>query len=109
MNKEATVKDIMAAAAPLAGLDPTSERFVAGNLAGGALHAAFLPETLKVWCGGASLVMAACLGRTLLCSLFEGLCQAQHALLYALLLAYAAYGPGEQDRAPGAVARAKAQ
>lgn len=41
----------MAAAAPLAGLDPTSERFVAGNLAGGALHVAFLTETFKVWCG----------------------------------------------------------
>jgi hypothetical protein len=48
VHKEATVKDIMEAVAPLAGLDPAGERFVAGNLRDGALHVAFLPDTFKV-------------------------------------------------------------
>ena len=48
MDKEATVKDIMAAAAPLAGLDPASEHFVAGNLRDGALHISFLQDSFKV-------------------------------------------------------------
>ncbi|KAI7843193.1 hypothetical protein COHA_003176 [Chlorella ohadii] len=48
VDKEASLKDIMAAAAPLAGLDPDSERFVAGNLRDGALHVAFLQDSFKV-------------------------------------------------------------
>lgn len=42
VSKDATLKDIKKAAAPLAGLDAASECFVAANLSAGALNAAFL-------------------------------------------------------------------
>lgn len=60
MDKEASIKDIMAAAAPVAGLNPASECFVAGNLAEGALHVTFLSNTHKARFGRGKEALACC-------------------------------------------------
>lgn len=46
--KECLIEAIMAAAAPLAGLDPASEQFVPVDLGSGLLQASFLPKAYKV-------------------------------------------------------------
>ena len=57
VDKQATLADIMAAAAPLAGLDAATEQFVGVSMAGSLLHVNFLTPEVKVgaWSSGLGL------------------------------------------------------
>ena len=48
VDKAASLADIMAAAAPLAGLDEATEQFVGVSMAGSLLHINFLARDAKV-------------------------------------------------------------